>query len=83
MLETLSERLQATFGRLGSRGRITEDDLDTALREVRIALLEADVNFRVVRDFVAHVRERTSGAELLQSITPGQQVIGAVNDELV
>ena len=48
MLETLSERLQATFGRLGSRGRITEDDLDTALREVRIALLEADVNFRVV-----------------------------------
>ena len=83
MLETLSERLQATFGRLGNRGRITEDDLDTVLREVRIALLEADVNFRVVRDFVARVRERTSGAELLQSITPGQQVIGAVNDELV
>ncbi len=83
MLETLSSRLQATFGRLGSRGRITEDDLDTALREVRIALLEADVNFQVVREFVARVRERTSGSALLQSITPGQQVIGAVNDELV
>ena len=73
MLETLSSRLQATFGRLGSRGRITEDDLDTALREVRIALLEADVNFQVVREFVARVRERTSGSALLQSITPASR----------
>ena len=83
MLETLSERLQTTFGRLGRRGRITEDDLDTALREVRIALLEADVNFQVVRDFIARIRERALGTEVLQSITPGQQVIGVVNEELV
>jgi signal recognition particle subunit SRP54 len=83
MLDTLSERLQSTFARLGRGGRITEADLDAALREVRVALLEADVNFRVVRDFIARVRERASGAEVLQSITPGQQVIGIVNDQLV
>ena len=71
------------FGRLGRRGRITEDDLETALREVRIALLEADVNFQVVRDFIARIRERALGTEVLQSITPGQQVIGVVNEELV
>ena len=83
MLETLSERLQSTFARLGRGGRITEADLDTAMREVRVALLEADVNFRVVRDFIARVRERANGAEVLQSITPGQQVIGIVHDQLV
>jgi signal recognition particle subunit SRP54 len=83
MLEALSERLQSTFGRLGRGGRITEDDLDAALREVRVALLEADVNFKVVRDFVARVRERALGVDVLQSITPGQQVVGIVNDELV
>ena len=83
MLDTLAGRLQATFGRLGRGGRISEGDLDAALREVRIALLEADVNFRVVRDFVARVRERAAGAEVLQSITPGQQVIGVVHEELV
>ena len=83
MLDALSERLQSTFARLGRGGRITEADLDAALREVRVALLEADVNFRVVRDFIARVRERANGAEVLQSITPGQQVIGIVNDQLV
>ena len=83
MLETLSERLQSTFARLGRGGRITEADLDGAMREVRVALLEADVNFRVVRDFIARVRERATGAEVLQSITPGQQVIGIVHDQLV
>lgn len=83
MLETLSERLQSTLGRLGSRGRITENDLDTALREVRIALLEADVDFQVVRNFITRVRERGTDAEVLQSITPGQQIIGIVNDELI
>jgi len=67
MLDALSERLQSTFARLGRGGRITEADLDAAMREVRVALLEADVNFRVVRDFIARVRERANGAEVLQS----------------
>ena len=83
MLESLSERLQGTFRRLGSSGKITEQDLDAALREVRVALLEADVNFKVVREFVARVRERAEGQEVMQSITPAQQVIGIVSDQLV
>ncbi|MDA0365063.1 MAG: signal recognition particle protein [Chloroflexi bacterium] len=83
MLDALSDRLQHTFRRLGSSGKISEKDLDEALREVRIALLEADVNFKVVREFVARVRERALGQEVLNSITPGQQVIGIVHDQLV
>ena len=83
MLDTLSERLQKTFRRLGSSGRIGEKELDEALREVRVALLEADVNFRVVRDFIARVREQALGQEVLNSITPGQQVIGVVHRELI
>ena len=83
MLDALSERLQNTFRRLGSSGRIGEKELDEALREVRIALLEADVNFKVVRDFIARVREQALGQEVLNSITPGQQVIGIVHHELV
>jgi signal recognition particle subunit SRP54 len=83
MLDALSERLQGTFRRLGARGRISEEDLDVALREVRVALLEADVNFKVVRDFIARVRERALGTEVLKSITPGQQIVSIVNEELV
>ena len=83
MLDSLSERLQGTFRRLGARGKITEADLDEAMREVRLALLEADVNFQVVRGFIARVRERASGQEVMRSITPAQQVIGIVNQELV
>jgi len=83
MLDSLSDRLQGTFKRLGSKGRIGENELDEALREVRVALLEADVNFKVVRDFVARVRERALGQEVLKSITPGQQVIGIVHETLV
>ncbi len=83
MLDALSDRLQGTFRRLGSRGRIGEQELDEALREVRVALLEADVNFKVVRDFIARVRERALGQEVLKSITPAQQVISIVNDTLV
>ena len=83
MLDALSERLQNTFRRLGSSGRIGEQELDEALREVRIALLEADVNFKVVRDFIARVREQALGQEVLNSITPGQQVIGVVHQELI
>ena len=83
MLDTLSERLQGAFRRLDSRGKIGEADLDEALREVRVALLEADVNFQVVRDFIARVRERALGADVMQSITPGQQVVGIVHRQLV
>ena len=83
MLDALSERLQNTFRRLGSSGRIGEKELDEALREVRIALLEADVNFKVVRDFIAAVREKALGQDVMQSITPAQQVIGIVHQQLV
>jgi signal recognition particle subunit SRP54 len=83
MLETLSDKLTGIFGKLGSHGTITEKDLDEALREVRIALLEADVNFKVVRQFIAAVKEKALGAEVLQSLTGPQQVISIVNDELI
>lgn len=80
--EALTDKLTGVFRKLGSRGIITEKDLDEALREVRIALLEADVHFKVVRQFVAQVRERALGAQVLKSLTPAQQVIGIVNEEL-
>ena len=83
MLDALSQKLQGVFRKLGSQGTIREADLDEAMREVRIALLEADVNFKVVREFIANVRERALGADVLQSLTPAQQVIGVVNEELV
>ena len=83
MLEALSEKLQGIFQRLGSHGSIREEDLDEAMREVRIALLEADVNFKVVKGLIAAVREKALGAEVLQSITGPQQVIAIVNEELV
>jgi signal recognition particle subunit SRP54 len=82
MFDALSEKLQRVFSRLSSHGTVSEKDLDEALREVRVALLEADVNFRVVRDFIAAVRERASGAEVLKSLTGPQQVIAIVNEEL-
>jgi signal recognition particle subunit SRP54 len=78
----LTERLQATFNALRGRGKLTEKDVDAALREVRLALLEADVNFKVVKDFIAKVRARTVGQEVLQSLTPAQNVIKIVNEEL-
>ena len=82
MFDALSEKLQRVFSRLSSHGTVSEKDLDEALREVRVALLEADVNFRVVRDFIAAVRERAMGVEVLQSLTGPQQVIAIVNEEL-
>lgn len=82
MFGTLSERLQATFQKLRGRGKLTEKDVDVALREVRLALLEADVNFKVVKDFLAKVRERAVGQEVLGSLSPAQQVIKIVNEEL-
>jgi signal recognition particle subunit SRP54 len=83
MFETLSDRLNETFGKLNRKGRLTEQDVDAAMRDVRRALLEADVNFRVVKDFVAAVRERAVGQDVLRSLTPAQTVIGIVNEELV
>src|SRR4051794_41136696 len=83
MFESLSDRLQGVFQRLGNRGRLTEKDIDEAMREVRRALIEADVNLGVVKEFIAAVKERSLGAEVLKSLTPGQQVIKIVNDELV
>ncbi len=83
MLEALSDKLSGVFQKLGSHGTISEKDLDDAMREVRIALLEADVNFKVVRQFIASVRERALGAEVLKSLTGPQQVIGIVNEELI
>ena len=82
MFDTLSERLRRTLGTLTGRGRVSEADVDAAMREIRLSLLEADVNFKVVRDFVARVRERAVGAEVLESLTAGQQVVKIVNDEL-
>jgi signal recognition particle subunit SRP54 len=83
MFETLTEKLQGTFGRLARKGRLTEKDVDEGLREVRIALLEADVHFKVVKDFTARVRERALGAEVTRSLTPAQQVRKIVYEELV
>ena len=83
MFESLSDRLQGLFQRLGSRGRLTEKDIDEVMREVRRALIEADVNLGVVREFIATVKERSLGAEVLKSLTPGQQVIKIVHEELV
>src|SRR5215208_8165295 len=83
MFESLSDRLQGVFQRIGNRGRLTEKDVDEAMREVRRALLEADVNFKVVKDFVAAVRERAVGQDVLKSLTPAQTAIGIVNEELI
>ncbi len=80
--ESLSEKLSATFKRLRGKGRLTEQDVTEAMREVRLALLEADVSYKVVKDFVKRVTERAKGAEVLESLTPAQMVIKIVNEEL-
>jgi signal recognition particle subunit SRP54 len=82
VLETLSDRLQTALGDVRSRGRLTEEDVSKAMRQVRLALLEADVNFRVVKEFTDAVRERALGQEVLQSLNPGQQVVKIVSEEL-
>jgi len=83
MFEVLSQRLDSVFKRLGSKGRLTEKDVDEALREVRLALLEADVNFKVVKEFVAKLRERSLDTQVLDSLAPAQHVIKIVNEELI
>lgn len=82
MLEQLSEKLESIFKKLRSRGILKEEDIDAALKEVRLALLEADVNFKVVKDFVEKVKTKALGKEVLESLTPGQQVIKIVHSEL-
>ncbi|HEX4863693.1 MAG TPA: signal recognition particle receptor subunit alpha, partial [Acidimicrobiales bacterium] len=82
MFESLTDRFDAVFTRLRGRGRLSEADVDEALREIRLALLQADVNLRVVRDFVSRVRDDLIGIDLSQALTPGQQVVKVVNDEL-
>jgi signal recognition particle subunit SRP54 len=83
MFESLQDRLQGVFDQLNRRGRLSEADVDKALREVRLALLEADVNFKVVKEFIGRVRERAVGIEVSKAITPGQQVVKIVHDELL
>src|ERR1700694_5610958 len=83
MFESLSEKLQSVFDRLGRKGRLGEEDVELALREVRIALLEADVSLKVVRQFVAAIKEKAVGQDVLHSLTPAQTVIKIVHDQLV
>jgi signal recognition particle subunit SRP54 len=82
VFDALSERLQAALGDVRSRGKLTEEDVSKAMRQVRLALLEADVNFRVVKDFTAALKERALGSDVLESLNPGQQVVKIVGDEL-
>ena len=83
MFESLSDRLQNVFEQLGRKGRLSEEDVNKAMREVRMALLEADVNLKVAKNFIARVKERAVGAEVQKSLRPSQQVIKIVNEELV
>ena len=83
MFEALSDRLANALKRFSGRGRLTKEDVEVGLREVRVALLEADVNFRVARAFVDRIRERAVGSDVLESLTPGQQIVKIVNEELV
>ena len=82
MFDTLSDKLQHALGDLRGKGRLDEDAISKAMREIRLALLEADVNFQVVKDFVAQVRERATGQDVLKSLTAGQQVVKIVHEEL-
>ena len=83
MFDSLSDKLNAVFKKLSGKGKLSEADVDAALREVRLALLEADVNFKVVKDFLARVRERAIGEEVMRSLSPAQMVVKIVNEELV
>jgi signal recognition particle subunit SRP54 len=82
MFDLLSDKLQATLSDVRSRGKLSEADVDRAMREIRLALLEADVNFKVVKEFTATVKERSLGGEVMESLNPGQQVVKIVNEEL-
>ena len=77
--ESLTEKLSATFKRLRGKGRLSESDVKQAMKEIKMALLEADVNFKVVKNFVATVSERAVGADVMESLTPGQMIVKIVN----
>ena len=83
MFEVLTERLDGVLRKMRSSARLTEDNIDETLREIRRALLEADVSIQVARDFVARVREKAVGTEVLRSLQPGQQLVKIVHEELV
>lgn len=83
IFESLSDRLQVVMSKLTGKGKVTEKDVKEAMREVKLALLEADVNYKVVKDFTATVKERATGSEVMESLTPGQQIIKIVNEELI
>jgi len=82
MFESLSDKLQATLADVRNRGTLSEQDIDAAMREIRLGLLEADVNFKVVRQFTAQLKERCLGAEVIGRLNPGQQVVKIVAEEL-
>ena len=83
MFDSLAEKLQATLTDVRGHGTLTEDDVSAAMREIRLALLEADVNFKVVKAFIDRVRARAMGQDVLRSLTPAQQVVKIVRDEMV
>ena len=82
MFESLSDKLQGVFSGLRGKGRLTEKDIADAMREIRMALLEADVNFKVVKNFIASVSERAVGTDVMESLTPAQMIVKIVNEEL-
>ena len=83
MFEALSDKLTGIFNKITSRGVLSEDDINTAMREIRVALLEADVSLPVVKDFIAHVKEQALGEKVVRSNQPGQMVVKIVHDELL
>src|SRR5919108_3640318 len=83
MFENLTERLQRTFKNLRGQGKLTEENIGEALREIRLALLEADVNFKVVKELIDHIREKALGQEVMTALSPGEQVVKVVHDELI
>ena len=83
MFENLTDRLQETFKKIRGHGKLTESNIGEAMREIRTALLEADVNYEIVKDFIAEVKEECLGETVIKSVTPGQQLAKVVNDKLV
>src|SRR5207244_13142583 len=83
VFDSLTERLDQALKKLTGRGKLSEADVDAGLREVRLALLEADVNYKVVKDFIANIRTRAVGAEVMESLNPGQQLVKIVDEEMV
>ena len=83
IFESLSDKIQGTLNKLKGKGKLTEKDINNAMREIKLSLLEADVNFKVVKDFIKTLKERSLGSEVMESLTPGQQVVKIVNEEMI